>query len=116
MVARSEVYGMKLIYDPDKESWSKENGEPLTMLDRKSLVHSAIAEAIGTASMLWSETPKGVFKSDRAADLSEEKTLEVCGFLNDDDNPHLGRATTRQLLDEIAERIDDLEHRNIDEE
>jgi len=35
-------------------------------------VRQRIGEIIGEASMCWSETPKGVFKSEKAKELVEE--------------------------------------------
>lgn len=35
-------------------------------------IEQRIAEIIGEASMLWSETPKGVFNSEKAKELCEE--------------------------------------------
>jgi hypothetical protein len=36
-----------------------------------------VGEAIGEASMCWSETPKGVFDSTRASDIVERIMTEV---------------------------------------
>ena len=47
--------------------------------DKKNLVEeiaTTINEAIGEASMLWDEIPKGVFESDKAIQLSE-RTMEA---------------------------------------
>jgi hypothetical protein len=35
-------------------------------------IKKRIAQIIGEASMLWSETPTGVFQSDRAVELTDE--------------------------------------------
>lgn len=36
-----------------------------------------IGEIIGEASMCWSETPKGVFNSDRASELVDEVMTHI---------------------------------------
>lgn len=35
-------------------------------------IKQRVAEIIGEASMLWSETPKGIFNSEKAEELVEE--------------------------------------------
>jgi hypothetical protein len=44
-------------------------------MDRKKL-EKIIAETIGEASMLWSETPKGIFESDKASELVD-RTVDL---------------------------------------
>ena len=44
---------------------------------KKAELRSIIGQAIGEASMLWSETPKGVFESQLASDLMERTVKEV---------------------------------------
>lgn len=60
-----------------------------------------IAEIIGEASMLWTETPKGTFKSDKAMELVEEIMAHIEHPLHhpDDMNTALndsGRFRTRE--------------------
>lgn len=62
---------------------------------------SAIFQALGAASMAWTETPSGVFESEWAKEIGDA----LLDFLHLD-QPHLGYATTRQLLEEITARID----------
>ncbi len=63
---------------------------------------SAIFQALGAASMCWSETPKGVFDSTRAKAIGEA----LVEFLHQREGARLGMATTGSLLDEIKTRIE----------
>jgi len=44
-------------------------------MDRKKL-EKIIAETIGEASMLWSETPKGIFEAGKASELID-RTIDL---------------------------------------
>src|SRR5687768_2239792 len=72
--------------------------DPRTIEDRRGLIFTAI----GAASVCW-EKPEGagIFESDRASRLGEE-TLQRLSEL---DQPLLGLATTRELLQELSARI-----------
>jgi len=37
--------------------------------DGNLLLHTAVFQALGAASMCWSETPGGVFESERASEI-----------------------------------------------
>jgi len=53
--------------------YAKSNGANLTKEDSMyGAIRERIGEIIGEASMCWSETPKGVFNSDRAKELVDE--------------------------------------------
>ena len=41
--------------------------------------YEKILQAIGEASMCWSETPKGVFLRERAVDIAKRLYLDVIG-------------------------------------
>ena len=41
--------------------------------------YEKILQAVGEASMCWSETPKGVFLSERAVDIAKRLYLDVIG-------------------------------------
>lgn len=43
----------------------------------KEALRERIAEIIGEASMLWSETPKGVFNSKKAIELINEVMTHI---------------------------------------
>jgi hypothetical protein len=57
--------------------------------------------ALGEASMCWSETPTGVFQSEKAK-AAGERVMAV--FNEVYSKPWLGNATTEQLLDELHAR------------
>ncbi len=66
-----------------------------------------VFEALGTASMCWTETPKGVFDStecqkigDALWEAIEKKQNEV------NSKPWLGNATTAELLAELTARAE----------
>jgi hypothetical protein len=40
-------------------------------------IEEIIGQAIGEASMLWSETPKGVFESMKAVELIKQTTAKI---------------------------------------
>ena len=40
-------------------------------------IHGMICEAIGQASMCWSETPVGVFDSDQAIQIADELSIKI---------------------------------------
>lgn len=77
-------------------------------------LREAIFQALGAASVSWEETPKGIFDSDRCAQLGEELTRIVMQYST---KPWLGLATTRELLEEIKVRIEvhwNLDYRTVD--
>lgn len=63
---------------------------------------SAIFQALGAASLCWSESPKGIFDSTRAKEIGDALVAE----LNHQERANLGYATTGELLDELSARID----------
>lgn len=63
---------------------------------------SAIFQALGAASMCWSESPKGIFDSTKAKEIGDALIAE----LNSQEKPNLGLATSRELLKEITTRIE----------
>ena len=78
-------------------TFSTRPNEPIT-------VSEAVGQALGAASMCWSETPSGVFDSERATEIYKalEKVITTEASWSE---PHLGLARTRQLLDELTSRI-----------
>ena len=42
-----------------------------------SEIRELVMQAIGEASMCWSETPKGIFESDKALDIGERIITRV---------------------------------------
>ena len=64
-------------------------------------LRSAVFQALGSASMCWDEIPTGVFDSEQASEVGEA----LLAFIASQDGPKLGMATTRQLLAEVATRI-----------
>lgn len=57
----------------DVEEYAKSNGADLTEEDfMYEATRERIDQIIGEASMLWSETPKGVFQSVKAKELVDE--------------------------------------------
>ena len=65
-------------------------------------LRSAVFQALGYASTCWDETPTGVFDSERAVEAGDK----LLAFIAAQDGPKLGMATTKQLLDEVATRIE----------
>lgn len=65
-------------------------------------LRSAIFQAIGAGSMCWTEPPHGIFKDDWARDIGEA----LMEFIQDQEQPLLGLATTRELLAELSTRIE----------
>lgn len=45
--------------------------------DGKLPLESAVFQALGAASMCWSETPKGIFDSTRAKEIGEALLLKI---------------------------------------
>ena len=79
-----------------------------TRPDETVTVSGAVYEALGAASMCWSETPHGVFDSVRAAEIGEALEGVIAAAHTDGTlctDPHLGLAMTQQLLDELTSRI-----------
>lgn len=75
-----------------------------TFFDRAETLNELVFQALGAASMCW-ETPEGagVFDSTRAKAIGDEVVARLRARENE---PRLGCATTRQLLDEITTRIE----------
>ena len=64
-------------------------------------------QALGEASMCWSETPKGIFKSDRCKEIGEEV---ICAFnLAAEKSGMCAKSGVQQLKAEIAALATDLE-------
>jgi hypothetical protein len=62
----------------DVEEYAKSNGADLTEEDfMYEAIRQRIGEIIGEASMCWSETPKGVFNSDKAKELVDEVMCHI---------------------------------------
>lgn len=73
---------------------------PATAADLRELVFTAL----GTASTCWENVAgAGVFDSTRAAELGEELVTRIKGLLGWGE-PHLGFATTRELIAELHAR------------
>jgi hypothetical protein len=67
-------------------------------------LEEAVGQALGAASMCWNPRPSDqVFDSEMATVISKE----LVKFIREryDDVPHLGLATTGELLNEIRSRI-----------
>ena len=69
---------------------------------KKAELRSIIGQAIGEASMLWSETPKGVFESDKGCELMDRTMKEVLNYscLKDNKDGELSQENA-ELLQEI---------------
>ena len=66
-------------------------------------VESAVFQALGAASMCWSETPKGIFDSTRAKEIGD-KLLELLG--HPQTNPYAGVLLSPQQKDAMEEMKD----------
>lgn len=48
----------------------------------KEELKEKVFQSLGQASMCWSETPKGVFESDRAVQIGDELMTYIIEFAN----------------------------------
>jgi hypothetical protein len=85
---------------------------------RKDTLNSLIAQTIGEASLYWEDTKDGVsggiFDTERAKKLTEK----VVNKILEADEPLLGLATTRELIDEIKARLEingQLDYKTVDD-
>ena len=67
-------------------------------------LEAAVAQAIGRASVCWTETTSGTFDSSTAIEICNALLAEIEAQTKS--TPNLGCATTDQLLDELRARID----------
>lgn len=67
-------------------------------------VEAAVGQALGAASMCWSETPTGVFESEQAREIGDKLTRFVLDTLTN--QARLGCATTTELIRELAARAE----------
>lgn len=75
--------------------------------DGKVNLNTAVFEALGAASMCWSNIDQaGVFQSERAEEIGVALTNVVYDKIAEEVKPNLGLATTRELLKEVAARIE----------
>ncbi len=56
----------------NRETWAGGLPIPKPASDQHTELHTKVYQAIGEASMCWSETPKGVFDSTNAERIAKE--------------------------------------------
>jgi hypothetical protein len=88
---------------------------------KRGKISELIFTALGEASVCWKDTkdgvsgvPVGVFDSEQAKKIGNKLEDDIAAL----EEPNLGLATTRQLLDEIRARIEvdgQLDYRTVDE-
>jgi ATP-dependent exoDNAse (exonuclease V) beta subunit len=66
-------------------------------------IKTIIGEAVGEASMCWSEIPKGIFESDKASKIVDKVLEKLTALINDKD----------KTIAELYERLQDVEDTHI---